>query len=182
MRAQRYLPNYTVEDYLRWEGDWELIDGVPSAMSPAPSKQHQFLGVELTVQITNALRGLKGSCGNCRVVYETDWVIDNFTVLRPDVTILCDDEKGTTITKAPAVIIEIVSPSSSMKDRNTKLGIYEEQRVPYYMIIDPIRKHYTVFTLEEDKYTEQGADATFNLHGGCTITLDMEEAFSNLPK
>ena len=31
-----YVETYTYEDYKRWEGDWELIDGVPLAMAPSP--------------------------------------------------------------------------------------------------------------------------------------------------
>ncbi|MEO1923214.1 MAG: Uma2 family endonuclease, partial [Nautiliaceae bacterium] len=27
---------YTVKDYEQWEGDWELIEGRPYAMAPAP--------------------------------------------------------------------------------------------------------------------------------------------------
>ena len=27
---------YTYDDYVKWEGDWELIDGRPLAMAPAP--------------------------------------------------------------------------------------------------------------------------------------------------
>lgn len=43
-----YLPHYTYDDYARWEGDWELIEGVPFAMSPAPSIRHQSLSVSIT--------------------------------------------------------------------------------------------------------------------------------------
>ncbi|WP_457626586.1 hypothetical protein [Persephonella sp.] len=34
--AEKYLPNYTVEDYKQWEGDWELIEGIAYAMVPSP--------------------------------------------------------------------------------------------------------------------------------------------------
>jgi hypothetical protein len=30
-----------------WEGDWELIDGAPYAMSPSPEMTHQFTGGSL---------------------------------------------------------------------------------------------------------------------------------------
>jgi len=32
---------YTLQDYLQWEGDWELIHGQPAAMAPSPSFDHQ---------------------------------------------------------------------------------------------------------------------------------------------
>jgi hypothetical protein len=39
--AAKILPSYTYEDYLHWEGRWELIDGIPYAMSPFPAPRHQ---------------------------------------------------------------------------------------------------------------------------------------------
>ena len=39
----KILPYYTYEDYCHWEGRWELIDGIPYAMSPAPNPIHQWL-------------------------------------------------------------------------------------------------------------------------------------------
>ena len=43
MSAIKLLPHYTYEDYCNWEGRWELIDGIPFAMSPAPTPRHQWL-------------------------------------------------------------------------------------------------------------------------------------------
>ena len=44
------LPHYTFEDWLHWEGRWEIIHGLPYAMSPSPVPKHQVtanaLGVE----------------------------------------------------------------------------------------------------------------------------------------
>ena len=31
---------YTYEDYKYWEDSWEIIDGIPYAMSPAPYPKH----------------------------------------------------------------------------------------------------------------------------------------------
>jgi len=31
--AVKLLPHYTYSDYENWEGQWELIDGIPYAMS-----------------------------------------------------------------------------------------------------------------------------------------------------
>ena len=37
------LPHYTYDDYIQWEGQWELIDGIAYAMVPAPSVEHKIL-------------------------------------------------------------------------------------------------------------------------------------------
>ena len=41
------LEKYTYEDYKQWEGDWELIDGIPQAMAPSPALKHQFIIMKL---------------------------------------------------------------------------------------------------------------------------------------
>lgn len=181
MRAHRYLPNYTVADYRLWEGAWELIDGVPSAMTPAPTKRHQILAMELTLQLGNALKNLKNACGNCRVVYETDWEVDNHTVFCPDIAVICDDDQGDVINKPPKIIIEILSPSSALKDRHTKYGIYEEHLVPFYIIVDPLNNTYNIFVLNNGKYEEHNDTRNFNINGSCVIVLDINGAISNLP-
>lgn len=33
MSAVKLLPYYTYKDYCNWEGRWELIEGIPFAMS-----------------------------------------------------------------------------------------------------------------------------------------------------
>ncbi len=38
--ALKLLPHYTYDDYIHWEGQWEIIKGIPYAMSPAPIPAH----------------------------------------------------------------------------------------------------------------------------------------------
>ena len=54
--AIKILPHYTYEDYCQWEGRWELIDGIPYAMSPAPTPHHQRIGANLITEFVNAIR------------------------------------------------------------------------------------------------------------------------------
>jgi hypothetical protein len=35
------LLHYNYDDFKQWEGDWELIRGIPYAMMPAATWQHQ---------------------------------------------------------------------------------------------------------------------------------------------
>jgi hypothetical protein len=39
---------YSYQDYLQWEGRWELIDGVSYNMSSSLTWEHQFAIVELS--------------------------------------------------------------------------------------------------------------------------------------
>lgn len=50
---------YTYRDYLHWSDEerWELINGIPYNMSPAPSRMHQKNSGELFKQIAVYLAG-----------------------------------------------------------------------------------------------------------------------------
>lgn len=37
------LPHYTYDDYVTWEGRWELIQGIPYAMTPAPVIRQAYM-------------------------------------------------------------------------------------------------------------------------------------------
>ena len=49
------LPHYTYDDYCQWEGRWELIGGIPFAMSPLPVPVHQRIGGRLFMLFEQAL-------------------------------------------------------------------------------------------------------------------------------
>ena len=121
---------YTYNDYLHWEGDWELIDGFPYAMAPSPIKTHQALAFEIARELGNKLE----NCKNCLVVGELDYKIDEYNVLRPDVAVICNEESDY-ILKAPKIVVEVVSPSSAFRDEKIKKEIYEKEGVKYYILI-----------------------------------------------
>jgi hypothetical protein len=58
----REVQRHTFAEYLTWPDDqrYELIDGVASAMAPAPTHRHQRLVLEVARQIADALVG--GTC------------------------------------------------------------------------------------------------------------------------
>jgi Uma2 family endonuclease len=49
-------------------------------------------------------------------------------------------------------VVEIVSPESSQRDRETKLSEYEMGGVPEYWIIDPERNEALFYQLTEGRY------------------------------
>ena len=55
MSVARYIEYYTYEDYKNWEGDWELIEGVPVAMAPSPLGIHQYLNLRIAKLIEESL-------------------------------------------------------------------------------------------------------------------------------
>ncbi|MGC8783703.1 MAG: Uma2 family endonuclease, partial [Armatimonadota bacterium] len=80
MVVPKYLPHYTYADYVQWEGRWELIEGIPFAMSPQPSFRHQRISHRIAEELGRALEG----CERCRAVLPVDWKISEDTVVQPD--------------------------------------------------------------------------------------------------
>ncbi|WP_425059233.1 hypothetical protein SCACP_39100 [Sporomusa carbonis] len=149
---------YTYADYLTWplEERWELIDGVPHNMSPAPSRRHQEILVEMLRQFSNYL--LDKSCRVYSAPFdvrlpqsnETDETATN--VVQPDIVVVCDksklDDKG--CTGAPDLIVEIICPGSAFKDLRDKFRLYESSGVKEYWIVHPNDNTVLVFKLGSD--------------------------------
>jgi len=140
----RHLPHYTYEDYARWQGDWELIEGIPYAMA-SPKFPHQRLMFVLARLLENLLE----EC-NCFVVGELDWVISEDTVVRPDLVVLCEEPQDY-IRKRPEVVFEIVSENSREMDEFVKFKLYEQEAVPYYVLLHPESKSWKAY-----RWTSEG--------------------------
>ena len=149
---------YTYGDYLTWPDDerWELIDGIPYNMSPAPTRSHQKISGELFKQIAIYLTGK-----TCEVYAapfdvrlpkgeEEDTLID--TVVQPDLVVICDpdklDEPG--CKGAPDWVVEILSPYTAAKDMKIKLNLYERVGVKEYWLVDPGNQTVQVYTPGDD--------------------------------
>lgn len=149
---------YSWKEYLAWSTDerFELIDGVPYAMSPAPRRRHQEISGELFRQAANILRG-----GDCRVFaapfdvkLSADEEDEAPTVVQPDLTVACDPDKLTEqgMTGPPDLVVEIVSPDSGIADRRRKYAAYESYGVKEYWIVDQDEELVEVYLLEGGRY------------------------------
>lgn len=170
----RYIPHYKVEDYQQWDGKWELWSGVPVSMCPSSDRRHQRLGVRLLQRLSDALK-VKG-CKHCEVLYEIDWVAAEDTVFRPDILIACDAGTSRFITQVPALIIEILSPSTRSKDLLYKREAYEGLGVRYYLIVDPESQGSNLLVNEKGRLVDT-AGTDLALHEDCRIKLDLEGLF-----
>ncbi len=165
-----YLPHYTLEDWRRWAGDWELIEGVPYAMAPSPTVTHQAVGSALVAQLFGQL----GACPRCQVVYETDWEVNEDTVLRPDCMVLCD-QRGERVHKPPRLMLEIVSASTAARDEHLKFGIAEREGVPYFVLVYPRWRVAKIFVWREGHYVKSAdcAEEAFEFRfGDCRAAVD----------
>lgn len=151
---------YTVEDYMQWPDDirCELIDGVIYDMSPAPIIKHQSVAMSLSYHIRNHLEKDSNEeikHEGCVVfVAPIDVVLSHNTVVQPDIIIVCDQQKlanGKYIDGAPDAVVEILSPSTSLKDRREKKALFERSGVQEYLLIDPTAEYAEYYVLAETR-------------------------------
>ena len=140
---------YSYADYLQWQFDEtvELIKGKILAMAPAPKFAHQ----KASKLVFRALDVFFKS-NACELIYApfdvrfpaqaNDAQSKVFTVLQPDICVVCDleklDENG--CNGAPDLIVEITSKSTRQRDFHFKYAVYEEAGVFEYWIADPLEK------------------------------------------
>jgi Uma2 family endonuclease len=151
---------FTYADYLTWPDDerWELIDGEAYAMSPGPNRLHQELSGALFNLLYNHLKGKE-----CKVysapfdvrlpdrAEQSDDEIE--TVVQPDIVVVCDREKldDRGCIGAPDLVVEILSPSTSKKDMQDKLFLYQRVGVREYWLVHPSDKTILVFQLNNQR-------------------------------
>ncbi len=167
-----WLPQYSYSDYEQWEGDWELIYGFPYAMSPSPKRVHQFSERKFLRLVEDALSE-KRDC-DCMVYHELDWIIDDNTVVCPDIMIVCGKFEDDFLRFPPTLIVEIASSKTRLKDRNVKFKLYEANGVKFYLIADPDKQSTDVFILK-DNYYQQTNTSSFQITNSCTIELALDQ-------
>jgi Uma2 family endonuclease len=151
---------YTYRDYRNWPGEerWELIDGVAWDMSPAPKRRHQTILGSLYTQLSIFFSGKP-----CRphiapvdvfFIEPGQDTQDAKNVVQPDAFVVCEKDKLTDIgvVGAPDFILEILSPSTAMKDQSEKRRLYEEHGVREYWILNPDTFELFIYTLKDGTY------------------------------
>jgi Uma2 family endonuclease len=173
--------NYTYDDYKLWEGNWELIGGVPLAMSPAPIRKHQSIASEIIYNLRMQL----DDCPACEVLGEIDYKVNENTLLRPDVVLTCNETNETYLTKSPQIIVEIISATTAKRDEVYKFDIYQAEKVKYYVIVYPDDSRAKIYKLEGKEYDKQG-DFSFESYDfdqtSCKVQLDFEKVFARFRK
>ena len=179
MKPLRYIPHYTYEDYSRWEGKWELIYGIAHDMSPSPKRKHQQVTTLLVSAISIGLKQETKNCNDCFVYTELDWIISEDTAVRPDIMIVCGEFNDDFLKFPPTLVVEILSPSTAIKDRSVKFDLYEQQKVKYYILLNPDNKTQKIFTLQNDVYVEIQT-TEFVLHNNCPLQIDFQLLLNEL--
>jgi Uma2 family endonuclease len=88
--------------------------------------------------------------------------------------VVCGEVNKPYLDFPPALVAEILSPSSIIKDRNAKFSIYQSQHVRYYLILDVNLEKLEVFELINGKYelvATNPATFDFTFHDHCKTTI-----------
>lgn len=169
--AEKLAPRYTVTDYQHWEGDWELWGGRAVSMSPSPFGRHG----KICGRITSALVGsVDEAHGKAHVLPETDWNVFNETVLRPDVSVVYGAVPEKHIHQTPEIVVEVLSKTTRQRDVGAKLKIYQEEKVPWYLILDPESERLTVMKIVNGKTYEEVASSNpllITICGDCNLRV-----------
>lgn len=169
---------YTIDDYYALPDDQrvELIDGRFYEML-APSAAHQMVIGELFLLFRQCVDEHEGV--PCEVFLSPCDVRldrDNYTMVQPDILVVCEFDPGEKrrIEGAPDLVVEILSPSTRMKDLSLKYYKYMNAGVREYWIVDFEKRVVTVHYFEDEDYFPERYDFTSNVpihisDGKCSI-------------
>lgn len=149
---------YSYASYLNWlfPERVELIKGKIFKMSPAPSSVHQVVVGNIFLKLGNFLK--KEHCKvfispfDVRFPKESKDDKDVYTVLQPDICVICDrnkiDIRG--CIGAPDLVVEVLSPGNTRMELINKYRVYEEFGVKEYWIVSQSYQNILIYTLNED--------------------------------
>jgi len=186
-----FSATYSYADYMRFEFEerLELIKGYIFKMSPAPSRIHQKISGRIYVSIYNALNGHKcevySAPFDVRLAKKTQDDKEVFTVVQPDIVVICDqtklDKRG--CIGAPDIVVEILSLGNNKKELINKYEVYEEAGVKEYWIVSPSEKTFFRYILDDNgkfqptKLLTEGEEVSTTIIPGFKLVL--EEVFKD---
>lgn len=145
----------TYRDYAALPADgrrYELHDGELS-VTASPATGHQRLLLELVVTLREFV---KARASGEVFVSPIDCILSDTTVVVPDIVYVASDRMSSVSPRGvegpPALVVEILSPSTAHVDRVVKLQLYARHRVPYYWIVDLEGRGFEAYTLAGEAY------------------------------
>lgn len=158
---------YSYANYLGWKSEdrLELIRGQVFKMSPLTSATHQrwcgFMYAKLYEYLSDKEAEVFIAPLDVRLPDRSGQNRDIFTVVQPDIFIVCDADKleENGCLGAPDIVIEILSDGNNWRELTDKFRVYEEAGVKEYWIINPKRKHFFVYRLDKyHRFQSEGAN------------------------
>ena len=182
---------YSYADYLSWDIEEmvELIKGKVFRQIAAPRTNHQKVSFTIAGKLYDFLKGKK--CQGFTAPFDVRLPSlskkneDIFTVVQPDICVVCDPEKldKAGCVGAPDLIMEILSPGNKKKELQDKYEVYEESVVKEYWVIHPEEQMLMKYTLTDGKYVASKLFASGEVVASACLEgfqLDLEEVFGEL--
>jgi Uma2 family endonuclease len=150
----RHDTRLTYEDFCRIPDDGkrhEIIDGV-HYVTPAPSMRHQRILGRLHLELGVFL---KEHPEFGEVFFAPfDVLFSNWDIVEPDLLLVAADQQEILTEKnvqgAPALVVEILSPSTRKRDLQLKRQLFERSGVREYWVIDGDRRGVLVYRRAAD--------------------------------
>jgi Uma2 family endonuclease len=132
---------------------YEIHEGELS-VTPAPSPRHQIISRNL-FRILDAYVKAKGIG---EVLYAPlDVILADTSIVQPDIVYLDPARLGAIsqrgVEGAPTLVVEVLSPATTLIDRRTKHQLYARHGVPFFWLVDPEGRTVEAFVLGPQGYT-----------------------------
>ena len=119
------------------------------------------------------------------IISPIDVVLSENNVVQPDIVVLCDREKvkNGVIFGAPDLVVEVLSPSTSTRDRREKKYLYEQYGVKEYILIDPLSKNAERYFCFDGKFSGPelfGIDEILTLKSLADLEININSLFEEL--
>ncbi len=147
-------------------------------MSPAPTSRHQAVVGDLFALLR------RHQTSQCRAfVSPIDVKLSHQDVVQPDIIMACDPSQitETHIEGPPALVVEVLSPSTTRHDRIRKLRLYAQSGVAEYWLVQPNPPLVEVLSLVGDSYRIAGVyteDDILRSPRFPQLAIDLSEAFT----
>lgn len=176
----KQVEKISVSDYL--EGELksdikhEYVDGQVYAMAGA-SEQHNTISANVLTEIKNELKQAESQCK--AYISDMKVKVNEFIYYYPDIVVSCHDNSDDEYYRInPALIIEVLSPSTRKKDKTEKRMYYQNMpSVKEYVLIEQDRCEIEVSRKSDNwrsLFYYPGDDINFESIG---ITLSVEDIY-----
>jgi Uma2 family endonuclease len=145
--------NVTFENFLKFFGEQHMEWLLGKVISVVSNNTHHNAILGFLYNIISLFLGYK-HLGRVLLAGVPMKIADEKPAREPDLLIVLNENvhriKETYLDGPADIVVEVVSPESTDRDRGIKLSEYEAAGVPEYWLLDPLRTEANVYALGDD--------------------------------